>query len=153
MSSCHLSTCFSMSNQSTYVMLALSTPTWGYTFYYLASHAPPCAPLKPSCGGFMVDLDPDLYICYMTAVIASLLKDAGFVGCQTFKYNHCSPLTVESWNIKNVLRQSSRQTPQIHELIWSVSSSQIKKRNSSNIRMKSFEYTFSSKSIFFPLPR
>lgn len=74
----------------------------------------------------MVDLDPDLYICYMTAVIASLLKDAGFVGCQTYT-NITTVVTVESWNIKNVLRQSSSQTPQIHELIWSVSSSQIKK--------------------------
>lgn len=50
----------------------------------------------------MVDLDPDLYICYMTAVIASLLKDRRFVGCQTFKYNHCGPLTVWSRNDKNV---------------------------------------------------
>lgn len=46
--------------------------------------------------GFSVDLEPDLCICCVTAVMASLLKGRGFVGCQTFKYNHCSPVTTES---------------------------------------------------------
>lgn len=44
----------------------------------------------------MMDLEPDLYICHMTAVGAPLLIVTGF------KYNH-SPLTVQGWNNKNVL--------------------------------------------------
>lgn len=50
----------------------------------MCQSALPHASLKPSCGwvgGVMVCLEPNLYVWHMTAAVALMLKDAGFVGC------------------------------------------------------------------------
>lgn len=89
------------------------------------------APLKPSCGGFMGGLDPDLHICYTTAVIASLLKDTGFMGYESLENNHCSCLIVQTWSTGKARRLKKSQISQV-DTVMSFHSGKKKQQRYSN---------------------